>query len=225
MLTHSPAPRVLLFDVNETLLDLAPLKQRVGDLLQDANAAPMWFTTLLQYSLVMSAAGQFRPFPEIGAAVLQMLGRNADLVISPEDARECLSLMTALPPHPDVAPALERLRQKGLRLATLTNSSSQGVKAQMAHAGLSEFFEKQLSVEAVRKYKPHREVYEFAAKEMGVQAQECCLVAAHGWDVAGAAWAGMRTAFIPPCMSAIRTGAPQVMFRSGSNCSGYGMLP
>ena len=195
-MSNPESPRVLLFDVNETLLDLTPLKDRVGDLLQNVHAAPLWFASLLQYSLVMSAAGQFRPFPEIGAAVLQMLARNSDLVISPEDARESLSLMAALPPHPDVAPALERLKQKGLRLATLTNSSQEGVKAQMAHAGLTGFFEQQFSVEAVGKYKPHPEVYAYAARQMGVPPQDCMLVAAHGWDVAGAAWAGLRTAFI-----------------------------
>lgn len=191
-----PAPRVLLFDVNETLLDLAPLKERVGDLLQNAHAAPLWFASLLQYSLVMSASGQFRPFPEIGAAVLQMLARNSDLVVSAEDARECLSVMTALPPHPDVAPALQRLKQKGLRLAALSNSSRDGVKAQLSHAGLAEFFEQQISVESVGKYKPHPEVYHHAAQQMGVPPDECMLVACHGWDTAGAAWAGLRTAFI-----------------------------
>lgn len=189
-------PPVLLFDVNETLLDLAPLKERIGDLLQDAHAGPLWFATLLQHSLVLSAAGQFRPFPEVGAAVLQMMARNADLVVSPEDARECLSVMTQLPPHPDVAPGLQRLKDKGLRMAALTNSSKEGVKAQMAHAALTGFFEQQISVEAVGKYKPHPEVYAYAAQQMGVSPQDCMLVAAHGWDVAGAAWAGLRTAFI-----------------------------
>lgn len=195
-LATAAPPKVLLFDVNETLLDLAPLKQRVGDLLQDPHAADLWFASLLHYSLVMSAGGQFRPFAEIGAAVLQMLARNADLALSADEARDCLSPMTALPPHADVAPALARLKQKGFRLAALSNSSHAGVQAQLAHAGLTPFFEQQISVESVGQYKPHPEVYAFAAQGMGVPPGDCMLVAAHGWDVAGAAWAGLRTAFI-----------------------------
>lgn len=189
-------PRVLLFDVNETLLDIGPLKQRVGDLLQDPGAGTLWFTTMLQYSLVMTVSGQYAAFPEIGAATLQMLARNADVALAPQEASTLLAGMRSLAPHPDVRPALERLQGAGFRMATLTNSAAAGVKAQTAHAGIDAFFERQLSVEGVGKFKPHRDVYEWAAREMGARPQECMLVAAHGWDVAGAAWAGMQAAFV-----------------------------
>lgn len=196
MQTAAPTPLVLLFDVNETMLDLAPLKQKVGDILLDSHAASLWFTTMLQYSLVMTVSEQYAPFGDIGAATLQMLARKYDMVLEPDDAKAALSLMRTLPPYPEVKPALERLKQKGFRLATLTNSPQAGVKAQMEHAGLGGLFERQLSVESVGKFKPHRSVYAWAAQEMGVAPQECMLVAAHGWDIAGAQWAGMRTAFI-----------------------------
>ncbi len=192
----SRRPRVLLFDVNETLLDIGPLKQKVGDLLQDPDAGTLWFTTMLQYSLVMTVSGQYAAFPEIGAATLQMLARNADVALAPAEAASLLAGMRSLEPHGDVRPALESLQRAGFRMATLTNSPAAGVKAQMAHAGLETFFERQLSVETVGKFKPHREVYEWAAREMGVRPQECMLIAAHGWDVAGATWAGMQAAFV-----------------------------
>lgn len=196
MPTDHPTPSVLLFDVNETLLDIAPLKQSVSDILLDPHAADLWFTTMLHYSLVMTVSGQYAPFPEIGAAALQMMARNSDLVLDLEDAKAALAVMRSLPPHPDVKPGLFRLKLKGMRMATLTNSSQEGVEAQLKSAGLVEFFERQLSVQGVAKFKPHPDVYAWAAREMGVQPQECMLVAAHGWDIAGAHWAGLRTAFI-----------------------------
>lgn len=119
-----------------------------------------------------------------------MLARNRD------DAKQALSVIRTLSPHPDVRPALERLKARGIRLATLTNSSQEVLEAQMRHAGLDGFFERLLSVEQLRKFKPHRAVYRWAAGEMGVAPGECMLVAAHGWDVAGAKWAGLRSAFI-----------------------------
>lgn len=193
---QSSMPRVLLFDVNETLLDLAPLKRRISDILIDPGKAELWFATMLQHSLAMTVAGQYAAFQDIGAAVLRMLARNGDMAMSEADAKEVLSVMRELTPHPDVAPALKRLKASGLRLAALTNSSQAGVAAQMENSGLAEFFERQLSVESVGKFKPHAEVYAWAAREMGVRPDECMLVAAHGWDVAGAKWAGMRAAFI-----------------------------
>ena len=148
--------------------------------------ADLWFATMLQHSLVMTVSGRYAPFPEIGAAALQMLARNSDVSLSGEDAIATMALMRELEPHPDAVPALERLRSRGCRMATLTNSPQAGAEAQMKHAGLESFFERQLSVESVSKYKPHADV----------DPSDCMLVAAHGWDVAGAKWAGLKTAFI-----------------------------
>lgn len=189
-------PQVLLFDVNETLLDLAPLKDRINQLLGESDTATLWFTTMLQYSLAMTVSNQYAAFPDIGLATLQMLARSREIVLHEDDAKAALGLMRSLPAHPDVRPALEQLKQAGFRLATLTNSSRSGVQAQMEHAGLSDCFEQQLSVESVGKFKPHIEVYHWAAREMQVDPSECMLVAAHGWDVAGAQWAGLRSTFI-----------------------------
>jgi len=195
---HDPLtpPSVLLFDVNETLLDIKPLQRAVEDVLLDDDAAKLWFTTMLQYSRVMTVSDEYASCGDSGAAVLQMRARNRDVVLKVEDAKQVLSVIRTLPPHPDVRPALDRLKTRGIRLATLTNSSQEVVEAQMRHASLDGFFERLLSVEQPRQFKPHRAVYHWAAREMGVAPGECMLVAAHGWDVAGAKWAGLRAAFI-----------------------------
>lgn len=190
------APGVLLFDVNETLLDLAALHESIDSVLLEHNGSTQWFSSVLHYSLVLTVSGQFRPFPEIGVAVLQMMATNRDVMLSEEDARKALEPLRSAPAHPDVLPALEALRRTGIRMAALTNSSCDGMRAQLENAGIAPFLERQLSVESVGKYKPHRDVYAWAAEQMQVQPQDCMLVAAHPWDVAGAAWAGMRTAFL-----------------------------
>ena len=190
-------PKVILFDVNETLLDLTPLKESVGKALGNRpELAPLWFTTLLQYSLVTTVAHQYLDFGEIGAACLRMVARNRGIDLSEENAKEAVAPMRSLPPHADVIPALGGLRDAGYRLFTLTNSSKTAVADQMKYAGLTEFFESSLSVEEVGKFKPHADVYRWAAGRAGVDVSECLLAAAHGWDVAGAAWAGMKTAFV-----------------------------
>lgn len=189
-------PKVLLFDVNETLLDLAPVRRKINGILKTEQGAQAWFYSLLHHSLVVSAAGEYRDFSEIGAAVLQMLARNSDISLSDEDAKSALKGMRTLDPHQDVVRGLQRLKAAGFRMVTLTNSSQAAVAAQIAHAGLKAYFERELSVEGPHLYKPHRAVYQWAAKELGVDAADCMLVAAHGWDVAGAKWAGMQAAFV-----------------------------
>ena len=190
-------PKVIFFDVNETLLDLAPLKESVAQALDGKKElVSLWFTTLLQYSLVVTVGEQYRDFSEIGAATLRMVAKNQNINLTEEKARQVLKPMLSLPAHPDVAPALARLKQGGFRLVTLTNSSNKAVEAQMTYSGLKQYFEKLWSVEDISLYKPHLKVYQWASEKMDVKPEECMLVAAHGWDVAGARWAGWQTAFI-----------------------------
>ena len=189
-------PSVLFFDVNETLLDLSPLKHRIDEVLLTGGSATQWFTTMLQYSLVLTVSEQYESLADIGVATLQMLGKSRDLAISTTDAKEIVGMMRTLPAHPDVPPALRQLKTMGFELVALTNSSDAGVAAQLAHAQIDCCFDRHLSVETVRRFKPHRSVYLWAAEQVGHEPRNTMLVAAHGWDVAGAKWAGMQTAFL-----------------------------
>ena len=191
-------PKVLFFDVNETLLDLTQMKTQVGKALNGRDdLLSLWFTTMLQYSLVTTASGQYEHFGYIGAAALQMVAKNNGINITESQAREIIvEALRGLPAHPDVKNALADLKNDGYKLVSFTNSSNAGVKKQFESAGLTDFFDERLSVEDIGKFKPFRETYEWGARKMGIKSNEAMLIAAHGWDVAGALWAGWRAAFI-----------------------------
>lgn len=191
-------PKVLFFDVNETLLDLSPVKKQIGIALGGReDLLSLWFTTMLQYSLVVSASGKYKPFTHIGAATLQMIAANNDIVIKEEDARKIIvAAMQNLPAHPEAKEALKQLKKAGYKLVAFTNSSNEGLKNQFKNAGLTDYFYDLLSVEDAGKFKPFTNTYVWGAHKMGVQLEDCMLIAAHGWDVAGALWAGWRAAFV-----------------------------
>jgi 2-haloacid dehalogenase len=190
-------PKLLVFDVNETLLDLNAMKERVAEALGGrGDLLPLWFTTMLQYSLVSTVGDNYDDFGVIGSAAMMMVARNNGIELSQEAAREAMMPIRSLPPHPEVAAALGRLKQAEFRMVTLTNSSHATVEAQIENAGLTELFEDLLSIEDIQMFKPHIHVYRWAARKMGVPPNECLLVAAHGWDIAGALWAGWRAAFL-----------------------------
>jgi 2-haloacid dehalogenase len=88
------------------------------------------------------------------------------------------------------------LHDAGLRLAALTNSAPAAAETQLSNAGLKEFFEQIISVDAVKRYKPAPEPYRWAAERLGVHIGDMRLVAAHDWDVAGAMTAGCKAAFV-----------------------------
>jgi len=191
-------PKVLFFDVNETLLDLTPVKKEVGKALGGReDLLSLWFTTMLHYSLVVSACGQYKPFGNIGAAALQMVAANNGITISENEARKIVSTaMQNLPAHTEVKEALMQLKKANYKLVAFTNSSNNGVKKQLENAELTSYFDEILSVEGAGKFKPFTNTYTWGAGKMGVELKDCLLIAAHGWDVAGALWAGCRAAFV-----------------------------
>ncbi len=191
-------PKVLFFDVNETLLDLTAMKDSVAKALNGRNdLLPLWFTTMLQYSLVSTVANQYNDFAIIGAAALQMVAANNDIVLSHDEAKKSIvDPIRSLPAHPEVPAALQSLKDAGYKLVSFTNSSNKGVETQFKNSGLTKYFDQRLSIEDMGKFKPHVDAYNWAARKMSIQPQECLLVAAHGWDISGALWANWRGAFI-----------------------------
>lgn len=190
-------PKIIFLDVNETLLDLGPLKDSVGAALGGKKELlSLWFTTMLQYSLVNTVADRYEHFTNIGAATLRMVAKNHGIELTVEQSNQAIEPIRSLSPHPDVEPAMAALSKAGFKLVTLTNSSMTGVEQQMKNSGLQKHLSDRLSVESVGYFKPHPHVYRWAARKIEVDISECMLIAAHGWDIAGALWAGMRGAFL-----------------------------
>lgn len=189
-------PSVILFDVNETLLDMTPLKKKVNGLLGSERGFRVWFGMMLQYSLVDNCTNQYHDFSAIGRATLEMAAKAFKETVTEKDIEEALSTMKALPAHTDVTESLNLLKKAGLRLAALSNSPAKSLAAQLDYAGLTDYFEHILSVDAVNKYKPAPEAYEYAARTLTVDTNEMVMVAAHGWDITGASHAGLHTCFI-----------------------------
>lgn len=190
-------PKVIFFDVNETLLDLEPLKRSVVEKLggrKDLGA--LWFATMLHYSLVSTVGNQYHDFGKIGGAALRMVGANAGIHLSEAEAMAVIKPILSLDAHPDVKQGLKLLKDAGFTLVSFTNSSNNAVKQQLEHAGLTQYFDASISVEDYGKFKPDEQVYHWAARKMKAKDEECLLVAAHGWDTAGALWAGWQAAFI-----------------------------
>jgi len=188
--------RVCVFDVNETLLDLGALDPHFERVFGDAGVRRAWFLQLLQSALVATVTGAYSDFGQVGGAALEMVAEREGVDLSDEDRQRVLGGMRELPPHPEVSESLERLRDAGLRLATLTNSTQQVAEAQMANSGLRDYFEEVLSADTVKRLKPAPEPYRMAAESLGVEAGQVRLVAAHAWDVAGALRAGCAAAFV-----------------------------
>ena len=189
-------PSTIVFDVNETLLDIDTLTPLFARVFGEPDVLREWFAQLVLYSQTMTLSGLYTPFGELGVGALQMTADIHNVTLTEQDTSELKERMGNMPAHPDAAAALTRLRDAGFRLVTLTNSASSASPTPLEKAGLSQFFDQHFSVETIKKFKPAPETYQMVAEALSVDVSDLCLVACHLWDTIGAQAAGCRAAFL-----------------------------
>lgn len=187
---------VLLFDVNESLLDLSVLAPHFERLFGDGRILYQWFGQVLQTAMLTVITQQYSDFAKVGRSALDMMGEKYGVSLTDDDRTRIVGGMRTLPPHPDVLAGFEKLQGAGYRMASLTNSPPAVAQAQLENAGLAKYLERIISVDEIKSLKPAAKVYHHAAGVMGVTPAQTRLIAAHAWDVAGAMSAGCKAAFI-----------------------------
>jgi 2-haloacid dehalogenase len=187
---------VIVFDMNGTLLDTRAVQPELRSVFGRKLTTEEFFTRILQYSMALSLVGEYRRFSDIGLAVLRMEADAHKVTLSEAGTKRVTAALKSLPAFRDVPRSLRKLRKAGFRLAVLTNSAEEDARVQLDRANLTGYFEHVFSVGSVRRFKPSRQTYDFAASALGVQPHQMLMVAAHAWDLIGAAAAGCRTAFI-----------------------------
>jgi 2-haloacid dehalogenase len=191
------APSILVFDVNETLINIESIAPFFEKKFGDGRVLREWFNQLILYSNAITLAGHYQSFFALGQGVLEMLGSIYGVTIDAADLAELRINMLSMPAHTDVPEGLRLLKEAGFRLMTLTNSPPDKDGSPLERAGLAHFFEHQFSVDTVRRFKPAPEVYHLVTERLNVPPSAICLVAAHTWDTIGAQsvgfYAGLMT--------------------------------
>ncbi len=198
MVVRLPAtPSVLVFDVNETLIDIDSLAPLFGEWFGDPRVLREWFGQLVMYSMTVTLADYYVDFFSLGQGVLRMLADIHRAHITDDDVRRLKEGMLTMPAHPDVAEGLTALRENGFRLVTLTNSPPDpSGHTPLENAGLAGLFEQQFSVDSCRAFKPSAAVYRHVCEALDVEPADCMMVAAHVWDTLGAQNVGFSAALI-----------------------------
>lgn len=189
-------PRVIVFDLMGTLLDFRALDPYFERFFGDAAVRKEWFMQTLQLAMAAVLMNAYEDFDVQADTGLEMTARHYKVSLLGEEKNLILSTLRKLRTYPEVAQTLQRLRDAGLRLATLTNSTAQAAEAQLAYAGLRDHFEQVISADEIHCFKPLPEVYHLAARRLSVEPGQVRLVAAHDWDVTGALRAGCAAVFV-----------------------------
>lgn len=190
-------PEVVAFDVVGTLFSLEKLRDRLTAVGLPAYALDIWFAQLLRDAFALDATNVYRPFGEVATATLaNLLAESAATIAFDANAEKIMDGFRELDAHPDAAQAMRTLRNAGIRIVTLTNGGASTTETLLKRAGLCNFVERVISIDEVRRWKPHRDVYLHCAATVGIAPHRLALIAVHGWDIHGANQAGLATGYV-----------------------------
>jgi 2-haloacid dehalogenase len=191
-------PQVLVFDVNETLSDLTPLRTRFEDIGAPGHLLPAWFAGVLRDGFALTAVGAYADFASIAhdgvrALLSGLEGWTGD---GEEAAQHILDGFAHLDVHPDVPDGVRKLSEAGYRLTAMTNGSVAMTERLLDKAGVLDRFEALSDVRGPRCWKPARAAYHYAVERVGVRPDQAMMVAVHPWDIDGARRAGLDGAWL-----------------------------
>lgn len=189
-------PLVVAFDIIETTISLEPLRGHFIDASLPGTSLEHWFSIGLRDAFALGAAGDYKPFAMVLNSAFDELfsahgrERDDDVVTAVEAG------MKTLPAQPGAIEAFRALQQRGVRLFALSNGSLASTTKLLKENGLLDMVEEVISTDQVEAPKPQPEVYRHLLERAGSDPEHTALVATHGWDLNGAAAAGLTTAFV-----------------------------
>lgn len=195
--------RAFLFDTYGTVCDFfQPMKRALSALAERQQVERDSATLAVAWrNAYMKSVGRhvreglpFRPLFDIQREDLaELLARHFPHALSAAELDDMTATWRRLDPWPDAVPGLSALKAHAL-VAPLSNGNFDDMAALARHAGLP--WDVLLGSSLARQYKPHADVYLHAARALNLQPAQCCMVAAHQFDLHFAAGHGMQTAFV-----------------------------
>lgn len=189
--------KACVFDAYGTLFDV---HSAVGVMQEDigpdyAQLSDAWRRRQLEYTWLHSLMAEHRDFWQLTSDALRVSLRELKLENKGLHER-LLQAYLHLSSFEEVPSVLALLKKAEMQTAILTNGSPMMIESAVRHSGISQWMDKQISVESVGVYKPDARVYQLAVDTLGVQSHQIAFMSSNAWDAAGAAHFGFNVAWI-----------------------------
>ncbi len=191
---------VLAFDVYGTLIDTqgvtVELERRLSDATTAGEFAKRWREKQLEYSFRHGLMGAYVPFSECTREALVFTDRAMQAGLSDNDQDQLMAVYAELPAFPDVVPALDQLRDAGIRCVAFSNGTQEAVTKLLARAGVESHMDAVVSVDDVKRFKPDPAVYAYLRTRLEARPEHTWLISSNPFDVIGATHAGLHSAWV-----------------------------
>ncbi|HEY1735093.1 MAG TPA: haloacid dehalogenase type II [Methylovirgula sp.] len=188
---------VYVFDAYGTLFDVhsAVTRHRAAIGAEADRLSDLWRIKQLEYSWVRSLCDAYRDFAALTEDALDFAAARYG-GLSSALRSDLLAAYRKLDAYPEVGSTLAALRDRGARLAILSNGTGGMLADAVAAAGLGSLFEAILSVDEAKIFKTAPQAYALVERHMNVSRGEVCFVSSNRWDIAGAMRYGFSAVWI-----------------------------
>ena len=180
------------------IIDPRPVFAKLEEMFPEngSDLGNIWRTRQFEYTWLRTLGGRYVDFWQVSeeALVFAAKARGVDLSVARRD--QLMQSWLTLKAWPDVAPALQQLKNAGIRMAFLSNLTEKMLDAAVKNSGLEGYFEQHLSTDRVKAFKPASTAYQMGVDAFKLEKAEIAFAAFAGWDASGAKWFGYPTFWV-----------------------------
>jgi 2-haloacid dehalogenase len=180
------------------IIDPRPVFAKVEDMFpgKGKELSNAWRTRQFEYTWLRTLGGHYADFWQVTEESLVFAAKSLRIDLSADQRDQLMQTWLALKAWPDVAPALQALKAAGIRMAFLSNLTDAMMDAALKNSALEGFFERHLSTDRVRAFKPDPRAYRMGLDAFKLGKEQIAFAAFAGWDAAGAKWFGYPTFWV-----------------------------
>ena len=188
--------KAIIFDAYGTLFDVNSAAEKCKDKIGDKweSFANYWRTIQLEYTWLRSLMSRHQNFWQITEDSLDKSMKVFQINNSMKN--EILDLYRVLSTFPEVKENLTQLKEKKYKLAILSNGTPSLLKELVNSNNLENIFDDVMSVEEVKTYKPHPDVYNIPVKKYQIEKNQFAYLSANTWDVSAAGNFGFNAVWV-----------------------------
>jgi 2-haloacid dehalogenase len=180
------------------IIDPRPVFARLEEMFPShgAELGNAWRSRQFEYTWLRMLGGRYVDFWQVTEESLVFAAKASGINLSADERDQLMQTWLSLKIWGDVGPALQQLKNAGIRMAFLSNLTEAMLDAAVKNSGLEGFFEPHLTTDRVKAFKPDPRAYQMALDAFKLKKQEIVFAAFAGWDASGAKWFGYPTFWV-----------------------------
>lgn len=177
------------------IFDPRPIFEMVNQLFGEKGPVitNTWRTAQFEYTWLRTSGNQYVDFWKVTEDALIFSAMKNQITLTEASRKQIMEQYLHLKAWPDVLPVLKALKAQGVKIAFLSNFTSEMLNANIKNAGLEGYFDFVLSTDNARAFKPSPKAYQLGVDTFKFKKEEIAFAAFAGWDAVGAKWFGYPT--------------------------------